>query len=81
MLQLCYCVATNRYALAERCWDANPELRPTFNTLAKEISNMIPDYDPNQYVEIARYSPYCEMHSTDELQEDENAENFRQLKE
>ena len=26
---------------------------------------MIPDYDPNQYVEIAHYSQYCEMHPTD----------------
>ena len=56
---------THRYVLAERCWDADPERRPLFNTLATEISNMIPDYDPNQYVEIARYSPYCQMHSTD----------------
>ena len=56
---------THRYALAERCWDADPQLRPSFNTLATEISNMIPDYDPNQYVEIARYSPYCQMYSSD----------------
>jgi len=26
---------------------------------------MIPDYDPNQYVEVAGCPPYCEMHSTD----------------
>lgn len=35
---------------------------------------MIPDYDPNQYVEIARYSPYCEMHSTDVDNEKKDAE-------
>ncbi|XP_065897512.1 uncharacterized protein [Dysidea avara] len=51
------------YALAERCWYADPEQRPSFNTLTSEISNMIPDYDPSQYVEVARYDPYCEMHS------------------
>lgn len=33
---------------------------------------MIPDYDPNQYVEIARYSPYCQMHSTDEDVQEKN---------
>ena len=62
-------VITNRYTLAERCWDADPELRPSFNMMATEISKMIPDYDPNQYVEIARFPPYCEMHATDDLQE------------
>ena len=24
---------------------------------------MIPDYDPDHYVEVARYDPYCKMHS------------------
>ena len=55
-----------RYALAERCWYADPEQRPSFNTLSSEISNMIPDYDPNKYVEVARYSPYCELHSDEQ---------------
>jgi len=60
-----YHLVTHRFALAERCWNVNPELRPAFNTITTEISAMIPDYDPNQYVEIACFSPYCEMHSTD----------------
>ena len=60
---------TNRYALAERCWDADPELRPSFNMMATEISKMIPDYDPNQNVEIACFPPYREVHATDDSQE------------
>ena len=37
--------------------------------MATEISKMIPDYDPNQYVEIACFPPYCEVHTTDDSQE------------
>ena len=68
-------VLLHRFALAERCWYADPDLRPSFNTLATEISNMIPDYDPNQYVEIARYSPYCQMYSDSSTLEKKDSEN------
>ena len=54
-----------RYTQAERCWYADPEQRPSFNSLSSDISNMIPDYDPNQYVEVASCPPYCEMRSSD----------------
>ena len=71
-----FCVTTNRYALAERCWDADPELRPSFNMMATQINKMTPDYDPNQYVEIARFPPYCEMHSTDYSKERDNEQTL-----
>ena len=67
-----------RYALAERCWYTNPEQRPSFNTLTSEISNMIPDYDPNQYVEVARYDPYCEMHSAKKENKFSSSENLNE---
>ena len=40
---------------------------------------MIPDYDPNQYVEIARYPPYCEMHPTENKETEEKNDSEKSL--
>ena len=40
---------------------------------------MIPDYDPNRYVEVAGCPPYCEMHPSNSQTVEKGGSSFENV--